>query len=45
MGRVSDWVIEMQEDAVQMSLSEFISKHGYSKQNCGMRLTLVMIGI
>jgi len=31
MGRVSDWVIEMQEDAIRMSLSPFVNKHGYSQ--------------
>ena len=28
MGRVKDWMIEMQEDAVDMSRDEWMTKHG-----------------
>ena len=28
MGRVSDWLIEMEEDASYMTRQEFIAKHG-----------------
>ena len=30
MGRVKDWMIEMQEDAVDMSRDEWMTKHGES---------------
>ena len=28
MGRVKDWLIEMQEDAAEMSRDEWMTKHG-----------------
>jgi|TARA_R100000388_G_C7175930_1_gene126259 hypothetical protein len=28
MGKVSDWLIEMEEDAAYMTWQEFIDKHG-----------------
>ena len=28
MGRVKDWLIEMQEDAAEMSREEWMTKHG-----------------
>lgn len=31
MSKVGQWVFEMQEDACQMNLAEFIEKHGYSR--------------
>ena len=31
MSKVGQWVFEMQEDAMQMTLSQFIAKHGYSQ--------------
>lgn len=31
MSKVGQWVFEMQEDAYDMSLAEFIEKHGYSQ--------------
>ena len=30
MGKVSDWLIEMEEDASYMTRQEFIDKHGES---------------
>ena len=30
MGRVKDWMIEMQEDAAEMSRDEWMEKHGES---------------
>jgi len=30
MGRVKDWLIEMQEDAAEMSREEWMEKHGES---------------
>ena len=30
MGKVKDWMIEMQEDAVDMSRDEWMEKHGES---------------
>ena len=31
MSKVGQWVFEMQEDASQMTLEEFIEKHGESQ--------------
>ena len=31
MGRVSDWLIEMEEDAGYLSRSEWVAKHGSSR--------------
>lgn len=31
MSKVGQWVFEMQEDASQMTLEEFIDKHGESQ--------------
>ena len=31
MSKVGQWVFEMQEDAMQMTLSQVIAKHGYSQ--------------
>ena len=28
MGRFKDWVMEMQDDAMDMELQEFVDKHG-----------------
>jgi hypothetical protein len=33
MGRVSDWVLEMEQDAAEMNKEEFIKKHGKSQQD------------
>ena len=33
MGKVKDWLMEMEEDAVWMSLDEFLDKHGKSNQD------------
>ena len=30
MSKTGQWVFEMQEDACQMTLAEFVEKHGYS---------------
>jgi len=30
MSRVGQWVFEMQEDACEMTLGQFVEKHGYS---------------
>ena len=30
MGKVKDWLIEMQEDAAEMSREEWMKKHGES---------------
>ena len=32
MGKVKDWLMEMEEDAVWMSLDEFLDKHGRANQ-------------
>ena len=32
MGRVKDWLMDMEEDAVWMSLDEWLDKHGTSNQ-------------
>lgn len=31
MSKTGQWVFEMQEDAMQMTLSQFIAKHGYAQ--------------
>ena len=31
MSKVGQWVFEMQEDAYELTLSQFIAKHGYSQ--------------
>jgi len=33
MGKVKDWLMGMEEDAVWMSLDEFLDKHGRSNQD------------
>lgn len=33
MSRVSDWVLEMEQDAAEMNKEEFIKKHGKSQQD------------
>jgi len=30
MSKMGNWVLEMQEDAVRMSLSTFVDRYGYS---------------
>ena len=31
MSKTGNWVLEMQEDAVRMSLGQFIKRHGFSQ--------------
>ena len=33
MGKVKDWLMDMEEDAIWMSLNEFLDKHGRSNQD------------
>ena len=32
MGKVKDWLMDMEEDASWMSINEFLDKHGRSNQ-------------
>ena len=38
MARVNDWLIEMEEDAVQLSLSAWLAKHGTSRKDIWARV-------
>ena len=38
MSRVNDWLIEMEEDAVQLSLSAWLAKHGTSRKDIWARV-------
>ena len=33
MSKIGNWVLEMQEDAYDMTLAEFIKKHGESQSS------------
>ncbi|MDC0002555.1 hypothetical protein OAE10_00930 [bacterium] len=33
MSKTGQWVFEMQEDAYDMTLAEFVEKHGVTQQN------------
>ena len=38
MSRVNDWLIEMEEDAVHLSLSAWLAKHGTSRKDIWARV-------
>jgi len=38
MGRVSDWLIEMEEDAANLTLSAWIAKHGTNRKDIWARV-------
>ena len=38
MSRVKDWLIEMEEDAVNLSLSAWLAKHGTSRKDIWARV-------
>ena len=38
MSGISDWLIEMEEDAAQLSLSAWLAKHGTSRKDIWARV-------